>query len=636
MDKAYEWCFRKKSRGEMNADPTAEEFFNTEAIRDLGEAFVREAVQNSLDAGRGPVRVQIRLSNENQTVQREDSRQFFYGLKPHLDAVPDILRATSAEFDRFGYLIYEDFGTRGLRGDPAQSEDSDTASDRNDFFYFWRNVGRGQKSGSDRGRWGLGKTVFPAASRINSFFGLTVRSDDNQRLMMGHAVLKIHKADGVSYTPYGYFGRVESDEFVLPITDKECLDAFSETFHLSRTSEPGFSVVMPLPDDDITGQSLKRAIIEHFFVSILAGELMVEITDGQDTVALNESTIHDLSRSMPGHDTAFMGKLVELADWARQRDDSERISLHAPSPDRAADWAPHLFPNGVLSRIGEQLESGQRIMLRVPVHVKPNSGEREETFFDVALEQDDLASASEQVYVRKGLTISGVKSSGPRGIRAVVLVEHSPLARFLGDAENPAHTEWQERSPKFKDKYTHGASLLRFVRNSVKKIIEHVNAQSAEIDEKALRHVFWVDPPQPEPPQVRGKHPKVKPSDESETPDEDVTLDPAPPRPFAVRQMEGGFEIKGNPASVKLPAYIEVRAAFDVRKGNPFKKYRTFDFELDDSRMSIETVHAVVEELGENRLLIRPQAVGFEVTVLGFETQRDLIVDVRAVERDDA
>ena len=76
-------------------------------------------------------------------------------------------------------------------------------------------MGRSRKHASELGRWGLGKTVFQAASRINSFFGLTVRATDSRRLLLGQSVLKVHNLDGARFYPYGYFGRFEAD-FALP------------------------------------------------------------------------------------------------------------------------------------------------------------------------------------------------------------------------------------------------------------------------------------------------------------------------------------------------------------------------------------------------------------------------------------
>ncbi len=78
------------------------------------------------------------------------------------------------EAEAMPYLVIEDFGTRGLTGDPHVDPELEPASDiKNDFFYFWRNVGRSNKGEVDRGRWGLGKAVFTVASRIRTIFGIT-------------------------------------------------------------------------------------------------------------------------------------------------------------------------------------------------------------------------------------------------------------------------------------------------------------------------------------------------------------------------------------------------------------------------------------------------------------------------------
>jgi len=77
---------------------------------------------------------------------------------------------------------------------------------KNDFFYFWRNIGRAVEGATARGRWGVGKTVFQAASRINSFYGLTIRRGNPGKLLMGQSVLKIHWCDGSKHGPYGYYG----------------------------------------------------------------------------------------------------------------------------------------------------------------------------------------------------------------------------------------------------------------------------------------------------------------------------------------------------------------------------------------------------------------------------------------------
>jgi hypothetical protein len=131
----------------------------------------------------------------------------------------------------------EDQGTRGLEGDPNQFEDDREGGGRNDFFYFWRNVGRSRKASTERGRWGLGKTVFAAASRLNSFFGLTLRHCDGPGLLMGQAVLKIHRLGEHRYRPYGYYG-THRDDFTMPSDDPEVVRDFARTFALQRLDGP--------------------------------------------------------------------------------------------------------------------------------------------------------------------------------------------------------------------------------------------------------------------------------------------------------------------------------------------------------------------------------------------------------------
>ncbi|HMK44355.1 MAG TPA: hypothetical protein VK445_09480, partial [Dissulfurispiraceae bacterium] len=162
------------SRGEMNADPIASEFFSVDHLESIADALVREVIQNALDAGLPgtPVLVRFRVVTKNSS-DRELFDRYFATLMTHLASEKNELSALPQPDDPMGLLIVEDYGTRGLEGDFTIDSDLEEEGQKNDFFYFWRNVGRSVKTVGDRGRWGLGKTVFQAASRIHSFLGLT-------------------------------------------------------------------------------------------------------------------------------------------------------------------------------------------------------------------------------------------------------------------------------------------------------------------------------------------------------------------------------------------------------------------------------------------------------------------------------
>src|SRR6266850_420807 len=158
------------------------------------------------------------------------------GAWPHLSAPGNGLPDAPRPSDMCRFLVFEDFGTSGLTGDPEQLLPVENGDNR--FFHFFRVEGRSDKHEHDRGRWGVGKQVFPRASRIRSVFGYTVRKDDRRRLLMGQAILKSHFVGSTCFQD-GWFGRRRANERpVFPIEDGETLRAFRETFGVSRTDEP--------------------------------------------------------------------------------------------------------------------------------------------------------------------------------------------------------------------------------------------------------------------------------------------------------------------------------------------------------------------------------------------------------------
>jgi len=107
-------------RGEVHVDPVHDEFFKTQ---DLADALVRESIQNSLDAriprSRAPVRVRFRFAAGPHALHPDAVREYFGGLEPHLLAVAKTIHTLLPRRDEaMPYLLIEDFGTRGLTGDP--------------------------------------------------------------------------------------------------------------------------------------------------------------------------------------------------------------------------------------------------------------------------------------------------------------------------------------------------------------------------------------------------------------------------------------------------------------------------------------------------------------------------------------
>jgi hypothetical protein len=149
MNQTPTWHFREMQPGEINVDPIEGEFFTTEAIGSITDALVRESIQNSLDATQGNTPVKVRFSFFSRPNPEYDasviSKKYIDGLSLHLLAKHAGLQDMPSPAEQINYLLVEDYGTRGLQGDISQYDDLDDDFKKNDFYYFWRNIGRTRK-----------------------------------------------------------------------------------------------------------------------------------------------------------------------------------------------------------------------------------------------------------------------------------------------------------------------------------------------------------------------------------------------------------------------------------------------------------------------------------------------------------
>ena len=214
-------------------------------------------------------------------------------------------------------------------------------------------------------------------------------------------------------------------------------------------------------------------------------------------------------------------------------------------------------------------------------------------------------------------------------MRALVVVEDSPLATLLGDSENPAHTQWQRESSHFKNKYTYGPSYIEFVTGSVAAIVRAVVETEQEIDRTLLADYFPLSPredgAQDEDPGDEDKGRKKK--KKTDPPDR------TPPR-FHINRVSGGFSVTPGVADVALPPCIEIRAAYDVRRGNEMSRYSPEDFRLNKSPIKVKTKGLDILECKYNRVLVAVRDKNFRLTVNGFDENRDLVI--RATVKGDA
>jgi len=178
------------------------------------------------------VRVRFYLGIGPHALPAREARKYFQDGWRHFMAEGNGLDDIPHAKESCSFLVLEDFGTNRInledvnqwRHVPREEESPSTISSTE---------GRSGKTANDRGRWGIGKYVFPRSSRLSAFVAVTVRADDEKRLLMGQAVLKSHTVGKKYFTPDGDYGRSNRDGLTLPVGDKTFLSHSPKTFGLS-------------------------------------------------------------------------------------------------------------------------------------------------------------------------------------------------------------------------------------------------------------------------------------------------------------------------------------------------------------------------------------------------------------------
>lgn len=660
MPHSPRWRFPRLAPAHVNQDPVQGEFFTASA--ELPQRVVREAIQNSLDAraGEAPVLVRFVFSGEEGAVPPELAVRYLSGLEPHLAALASAAsnagsasppaRETAAIEEALAclersmpFLAIEDFGTTGLTGDIAANPER---AEGNNFWGFFRSVGISPKSEDAGGSWGLGKWVFPDASIINAYFGVTRRLGEEHYLLMGMALLKMHSIDGVRYPPYGYFAAhsdSEDDEWLaLPVDSEgepEGLPNALDDLDLRRLEDAGLSVIIPFPKARLTPKSIARAVLTQYFFPIVRGDLVVEIhassVDAHTSFGtIDSKTIEQAVAALPpytgdqnGRDDETARSLsgaVRLAAWADglTDDDYRRVGMPVSKKSFAAEVD--------IEDLRLRFDRGDRLAFRCvfPKGVRRRGGataKREEEFH-LYLERDDDLERGHDYFVRGHLRIPAMDHIGGHRARALIHVSgETELAHLLRDSEGPAHAKWDPHANRLKERWVGGYQKVQIVRRAALVLLQLLVERGSEAQLDALADLFPGDLDQ-KASRSRDGGPGTHPPDLPPFPD------PSPSRIVVVRRPDGFVLRQNGDHGPPSGSVVTVTVAYDVARGNPFRAYEsgsaagTPDFSLGKNGLRIESSNCKCAIHGPNGLSV---TVGesFELSVRGFDG-RDLVVDL--------
>lgn len=630
-----QWYFKPLQPGGKISEPIHGEFFSTDAISDPGTSLIREGIQNSLDQANGddPVLVRIYLSGDDEAISNQNVEKYFRNVWDHYETPDNGLHKNELpdRSSECNFLVFEDFSTTGLEGNPEQAFKAKDGS-KNNFYHFFRAEGQTDKHDVELGSWGVGKFVFYRSSRISTIFGLSIRASDKRKLLMGKTILKTHWV-GDEYYQDGYYGNPpnSNNNLVMPSTDEEDITEFLKTFKLQRGfNEPGLSLVVPWPDQEIDEKTIVAAVIKDYFYPILVGNLEVIIETPNYKVCLESKNLIKELNKLDSQITYKLEPLIKLARWSQTIEQEEIITINKPDPNRAWKWSNELLIDENLDLLKKKYFNGEKIAIRIPVTVKKRNDENADSFFDVYLTRDNSEKLGRPIFIRDGIIVSKVDAPRTRGVRSLVIAHDKPITEFLRKAENPSHTEWQH--VQLKEDYKFGyATDLDFIKRSVHELVRIISETEKEEDPMLLVDFFSLPKTIIEQEAVPSKEPKEEGNgDNPENFPPDPKLD-TNPKSFRIVEKDGGFSILST--NNEPPDKLHIQAAYDRRKGNPLKKHTKSDFNLDkdESQFDYNYENIKIESRSDNEIIIKILNPHFKFHITGFDKKRQLYIKANKI-----
>lgn len=296
VEKNCKWYFAPNVN--FNVGPTDAAARNFDSSWD---SFIRECIQNSLDAVLDPSKpVKVKLTFTSLPMKNYTS---FLELEGHIKACLDTFPSAKRQYEpmlkffsqinigqRMGYLKISDYNTKGM----AYVENDESCN----FSAFVRGVGvhGGDQSAQGRGgSFGLGKSTIFMMSPFRTIFVSTL-TNEGGRVFEGVTSLTTHNMGDEKLSHIGYYDNNNG----LPVTDERYIpDRF-----LRRSEEDGVTLsgtdiyVMGRDKSDDDVEKIVKAVLTHYWLSILRRRLIVDIADSNDKItSIDDTNLDELMKS---------------------------------------------------------------------------------------------------------------------------------------------------------------------------------------------------------------------------------------------------------------------------------------------------------------------------------------------------
>jgi hypothetical protein len=626
--------------------------FSDEGKSSDAEVFIREAVQNSLDArldDEEPVEIKITIK---QHVSEIIYRKFFSELSDYRVQTewPPI------DFDHKTCLVYEDSNTTGIKGklDKREPESSFWT-----FLMYWG----AEKIGSGLGRYGKGRVAIIGASRYNTLLFLTKREDGSQA-SAGLSFIKpmfSESKDGLQGTQCYFFAGEEPAQGAYPLHDQSVTEDLIRSFNIDEFQGSGTKLIVPFIKDTVNEGRIKAALIAHFAPSLLNGDLLVSVNGN----LMDEETIEDFCQAIKDNLGSPAAPLKKLANnpedflifqkkFLKNDDDYAKLPTHSDPV-----WDPNPNPYQRLvhlelaqaerltqaqdrdgkpiadrrEEIVDHINSGELTIVKVGFPIKKVGRAEVQTYITVAIQKaEDGNEDAVELHFRKGMAIPRNREKLKGGYYASLFADDNGVADYLNICESKAHLEWTfskavQHSLKEKYEMEKLDGIQKLCVEFFSSISTWMNESQGEIKRNILSNYFNIPKSANAGDRARKEDGSDSDKGDSGTQDIDVEVEKSNKDPWTVPLFSGkGFMFTGRQVEgTNFPRQIKVTAAYDDGSSNPHSSWESWDFKY--SELDIESVYCSVTR-NEDHLLIDAENEDFKVSVEGFDLNRMLDVKV--------
>ena len=569
------------------------------------ETFVREAIQNSLDARLDPAKpVFVNFTFHAEAIGPR---------RPFLAQVMNHRKKAGLEIPSewtngtVRWLVVEDFNSKGLGGS--------LSSRVSDFWNYWLNFGLSNKDGSGRGGRGIGRVTFLIASRLQGVIGYTRRAADGSSAICGMAVLRAQEDGDDLKSTHAYLAETEAGNIYAlhhsPEFQNSTRNAFGFTGY-DGEHQSGLGLAILYPHAELKADTILAAAIENFAPAIMNGNLVLNV----DGVVLDAKTIDATACNVANYlnDEAIKGDVARYLKLVRLAQTEASFHTIKLPTAQSSDFAL-LRKSPAIKALQLKIANEQDVVLKIAFPLTRN-GTTTEVALRAAIGSAGSGKRPIDRLFREGMGLPDVRAKSPGELDSVMLVGEGDLAVYLNFCEGKAHLDLLESKDvrqKLEERGFDGPRVKRLIKNLPIELRLLLTPDVTAPDS----HVFdtYFSKPSDEP----GK--KKKPN----KPDNPPEPPPPPQAPaFRVETLDDGLRIKANSDYVDWP--VNMTLTLSYADGSRRPSWSPFDFKLDDLNISHKDCDLATDK---NRVKALDCGPSTEIEITGFDKNRELDTNIR-------